>query len=101
MAGRFANRGSGVWSADCTLALDRDSSLSSDRIDVVLTSVGDDQIAVIKVVREVTGLGLRDAKDLVDRAPVTIKSGISIGEARNIATVLESAGATANVVAKE
>ncbi|MEW5947364.1 MAG: 50S ribosomal protein L7/L12 [bacterium] len=61
--------------------------------DVVITSVGDKKIPVIKVVRQVTDLGLKEAKDLVDSAPSTLKSGVSREEAQKIKALLEEAGA--------
>lgn len=65
-----------------------------DEFDVVLTTVGDKKINVIKVVRAITGLGLKEAKDLVDGAPNTIKEAASKAEAEGIKTQLEEAGAT-------
>ena len=65
-----------------------------DEFDVVLTAVGDKKINVIKVVRAITGLGLKEAKDMVDGAPNTIKEGASKDEAAGIKTQLEEAGAT-------
>jgi large subunit ribosomal protein L7/L12 len=62
--------------------------------DVVLTEVGGQKIQVIKVVRAVTGLGLKEAKDLVDSAPKPVKEGIAQDEADTIKTQLEEAGAT-------
>jgi large subunit ribosomal protein L7/L12 len=61
--------------------------------DVVLTSAGDKKIQVIKVVRAVTGLGLKEAKDLVDGAPNTVKEGAAKEEADSIKAQLEEAGA--------
>src|ERR1700733_4613126 len=61
--------------------------------DVVLTSVGDKKIEVLKVVREVTGLGLKEAKDLVDSAPKPVKEKIKKEEADQTKTKLEAAGA--------
>jgi large subunit ribosomal protein L7/L12 len=61
--------------------------------DVVLTGAGDKKIQVIKVVRAVTGLGLKEAKDLVDGAPNAVKEGIPQEEADQIKTQLEEAGA--------
>ena len=61
--------------------------------DVVLKSAGANKLAVIKVVREITGLGLKDAKDLVEGAPKTIKEGASKDDAENIKKQLEEAGA--------
>ena len=62
--------------------------------DVVLTAAGDKKIGVIKVVREVTGLGLKDAKDLVDNAPKAVKEGISKADAEALKAKLEEAGAS-------
>lgn len=61
--------------------------------DVVLTSIGQEKIKVIKVVREVTSLGLKDAKDLVDAAPKTVKEGVSKEEAEQIKAKLTEVGA--------
>ncbi len=62
--------------------------------DVILQAAGDKKINVIKVVRAHTGLGLKEAKDLVDSAPKTVKEGISKDEAEKIKKELEGAGAT-------
>ena len=62
--------------------------------DVVLTGAGANKLAVIKVVREVTGLGLKDAKDLVEGAPKTVKEGASKEDAEALKTKLTEAGAT-------
>ncbi|HKV09846.1 MAG TPA: 50S ribosomal protein L7/L12 [Thermoanaerobaculia bacterium] len=62
--------------------------------DVVLKSAGDKKINVIKVVREVTSLGLKEAKDLVESAPATVKEGISKDEAEAVKKKFEEAGAT-------
>lgn len=65
--------------------------------DVVLKSAGDKKINVIKVVREVTSLGLKEAKDLVESAPATVKEGISKDEAEAIKKKFEEAGATVDL----
>ena len=65
--------------------------------DVVLASFGAKKLDVIKVVREITGLGLKDAKDLVEGAPKPVKEGASKEEADNIKKALEEAGATVEV----
>jgi large subunit ribosomal protein L7/L12 len=62
--------------------------------DVVLTGAGDKKIQVIKVVRAITGLGLKEAKDLVDGAPNPVKEGVAKDEADSIVAQLEEAGAT-------
>ena len=61
--------------------------------DVVLTEAGEKKINVIKEVRAITGLGLKEAKDLVEGAPKTVKEGVSKDEAEKIKKVLEEAGA--------
>ena len=64
---------------------------------VVLTSAGDAKIGVIKVVREITGLGLKEAKDLVDQAPKPVKQGINREEAESVLKKLKDAGAGAEI----
>src|ERR671931_2952270 len=65
--------------------------------DVVLQGAGDKKIQVIKVVRAITGLGLKEAKDLVDNAPNAVKEGVAREEADSIKSQLEEAGATVEV----
>ena len=65
-----------------------------DEFDVVLASAGASKVKVIKVVREITGLGLKEAKEVVDGAPSTIKEGIEKAEAEAIKKSLEEVGAT-------
>ena len=65
--------------------------------DVVLKEVGSNKIAVIKVVRAATGLGLKEAKEIVDNAPKTLKEGISKEDAEKLAEELKGAGAVAEV----
>ena len=65
--------------------------------DVLLKEAGGKKIQVIKVVREITGLGLKEAKDLVDGAPQTVKAGVSKDEAAPIKAKLEEQGATVEV----
>ena len=65
-----------------------------DSFNVVLTSAGEKKIQVIKVVRTITELGLKEAKDLVEGAPKPIKEGVAKAEAEEIKTKLEEAGAT-------
>ncbi len=65
--------------------------------DVVLTSAGEKKINVIKVVREITGLGLKEAKELVDGAPGKVKEGVSKDEAEDVKKKLEEAGAAVEV----
>jgi large subunit ribosomal protein L7/L12 len=68
-----------------------------DEFTVVMKTVGDKKIQVIKVVREVTGLGLKEAKDLVEGAPKPVKTGVSKDEAASIKAKLEENGATAEI----
>jgi len=65
--------------------------------DVVLTSFGSSKVPVIKAVREITGLGLKEAKDLVEGAPANVKEGIEQGEADELKKKLEEVGATVEV----
>jgi large subunit ribosomal protein L7/L12 len=65
--------------------------------DVVMSGFGENKVAVIKVVRAVTGLGLKEAKDLVEGAPSTVKEGVKKDEAETIKKQLEEAGATATI----
>lgn len=83
MAGAAAAGGEAAPAADA----------EKDSYDVVLAEAGAEKIAVIKVVREVTGLGLKDAKALVDEAPKPVKEGASKDEANEIKEKLEAAGA--------
>lgn len=64
---------------------------------VELTAVGDGKVKVIKAVREATGLGLKEAKELVDGAPLAIKEGITKEEAESLKTLLEEAGASVEI----
>ena len=65
-----------------------------DEFDVVLAAAGAEKIKVIKVVREITGLGLKEAKDLVDGAPKTVKEAVPTAEANELKAKLEEVGAT-------
>ena len=65
--------------------------------DVVLTAAGDQKVGVIKVVRAITGLGLKEAKDMVDGAPKTVKEAVSKAEADDIAKQLTEAGAKVEI----
>ena len=68
-----------------------------DDFDVVLTSAGDQKVQVIKAVRAITGLGLKEAKDLVDGAPNTLKEGVAKADAEEMLKQLTEAGATAEL----
>ena len=65
--------------------------------DVILTGFGANKLNVIKVVRELTGLGLKDAKDMVEGAPKAVKEGVSKEEAESLKKTLEEAGATVEI----
>ena len=65
--------------------------------DVILANAGEKKLNVVKVVKEITGLGLKDAKDMVDGAPKTVKEGVSKEEAESIKKQLEEAGATVEI----
>ena len=70
-----------------------EAAAEKDEFDVELTEVGPNKVKVIKVVREVTGLGLKEAKEVVDGAPKVVKEGASKAEAEDIKTKLEAEGA--------
>ncbi len=86
MAAPVAAAAPAAGEADAAAAEEKDS------FDVILSSAGDKKIQVIKVVRELTGLGLKEAKDLVDGVPGTIKEGVSKADAQNMKAKLEEAG---------
>ena len=65
--------------------------------DVILASFGSNKLGVIKAIREITGLGLKDAKDLVEGAPKTVKEGVSKDEAEKVKAALTEAGATVEI----
>lgn len=71
-----------------------DAGAAKDSFDVELTSAGDKKVAVIKVVREITGEGLKEAKAIVDGAPSVLKEGVAVAEAEEIKAKLEEAGAS-------
>lgn len=64
-----------------------------DAFDVILAAAGDNKVGVIKAVRQVTSLGLKEAKDLVESAPATVKEAVAKADAQNMKKVLEEAGA--------
>ena len=73
------------------------AAVEQTEFDVVLTGAGSQKIQVIKVVREATGLGLKEAKDLVEGAPSTVKEGVSKADAEKIKKQLEDGGAQVEV----
>ena len=74
-----------------------DAAEEKDEFDVVLSATGDQKVQVIKAVRAITGLGLKEAKDLVDGAPNTLKEGVKKEEAEEMLKQLSEAGATAEL----
>ena len=70
-----------------------DAAEEKSEFDVVLTAAGGSKLAVVKLVKEITGLGLKDAKDIVDSAPKAVKEGVPKDEAESIKKQLEEAGA--------
>lgn len=70
------------------------AAAEKDEFDVVMTGFGDNKVAVIKAVRGITGLGLKEAKDMVEGAPATVKEGANKDEAEEAKKALEEAGAT-------
>ena len=76
------------------VANDGDAAEAKDEFDIELTNVGDKKINIIKIVRTITGLGLKEAKDLVDGAPSKIKESVAKAEADDFKKQLEEAGAT-------
>ena len=76
---------------------DAPAAEEKDSFDVVLSAAGDQKVQVIKAVRAITGLGLKEAKDLVDGAPNTLKEGVKKEEAEEMVKQLSEAGATAEL----
>ena len=87
----FAGAGAAAGAAAAGAA---DAGAAKDSFDVELTSAGDKKVGVIKVVREITGEGLKEAKAIVDGAPSVIKEGVAAAEAEEIKAKLEEAGAS-------
>ena len=83
-----------VAAAGAAAGGDAGGAAEKDEFDVVLASFGDKKINVIKEVRAITGLGLKEAKDLVEGAPKPVKEGVAKDEAEEIKKKLEEAGAT-------
>ena len=71
-----------------------EAAAAKDSFDIELTAAGDKKVGVIKAVREITGLGLKEAKELVAGAPTVLKEGVAAAEAEEIKTKLEEAGAS-------
>lgn len=86
-----------VAAAPAAAGDDAGEAAAQTEFDVVLASFGEKKVAVIKVVRTVTGLGLKDAKDMVESAPTSVKEGATKDEAEDIKKQLEEAGATVEI----
>ena len=89
--------GGGVMMAAPAAAAGAEAPAKKTEFDVVLTGFGDQKIGVIKVVRAATGLGLKEAKDLVEGVPKPLKTGISEDDAKKLKAEIEQAGGTAEV----
>jgi len=87
----------GAVAAAGAAAAPAEEEVEKTEFDVILTSVGQEKIKVIKVVREVTGLGLKEAKELVDSAPKPVKEGIPKEDAEKLAEALKAVGAEVEV----
>ena len=83
-----------VAAAPAAAAAGGEAAEEKDEFDVVMTSFGDNKVSVIKAVRGITGAGLKDAKEMVEGVPATIKEGASKSEAEDVKKQLEEAGAT-------
>ena len=92
-SGRRGGRPGGRWGGGAAAAASEEQS----EFDAVLTEVGANKILVIKAVRELTGLGLKEAKDLVDAAPKAVKEGVAKEEAEQVKEKLAEAGATVEI----
>ena len=86
-----------VMVAGAAAAADAPAAATKDSWDVVLTGAGETKMAVIKAVKEITGLGLKESKEIVDNIPKAVKEGVSESEADEIKKKLEEAGATVEV----
>ncbi len=83
-----------VAAAPAAAAAGGEAAAEKDEFDVVMTSFGDNKVSVIKAVRAITGLGLKEAKEMVESAPSAIKEGASKSEAEEVKKQLEEAGAS-------
>lgn len=83
-----------VAAAPVAAAGEAGAAAEKDEFDVVMSSFGSNKVSVIKVVRAITGLGLKEAKDMVEGAPSTVKEGATKDEAEDVKKQLEEAGAT-------
>ena len=94
MEEKFGVSAASVAAAPAAAAAPADAAEEQSEFTIKMSSFGANKVAVIKVVRAVTGLGLKDAKDMVEGAPITVKEGVSKQEADDAKKQLEEAGAT-------
>tara|TARA_R110001599_G_C12179674_1_gene653958 strand:+ start:266 stop:640 length:375 start_codon:yes stop_codon:yes gene_type:complete len=94
MEEKFGVSAAAAVAAAAPVAAAAEAAEEKTEFDIVLTAVGEKKVNVIKVVRTITGLGLKEAKDLVDGAPSTLKEGVAKADAEAAKKELEEAGAT-------
>jgi large subunit ribosomal protein L7/L12 len=94
MEEKFGVSAAAAAAAPVAAAADAGAAEEQSEFDVVLTSFGEKKVAVIKAVRGITGLGLKEAKDMVESAPAPIKEGVDKAEAEDVKKQLEEAGAS-------
>jgi large subunit ribosomal protein L7/L12 len=94
MEEKFGVSAAAVAAAPVAAADAGEAAVEKDEFDVMMTSFGEKKVAVIKAVRSITGLGLKQAKDTVESVPVAIKEGVSKAEAEEVQKQLEEAGAS-------
>ena len=94
MEEKFGVSAASVAAAPAAAAAPAEAAEEQSQFTIKMSSFGANKVAVIKVVRAVTGLGLKDAKDMVEGAPITVKEGVSKQEADDAKKQLEEAGAT-------
>ncbi|RUM85454.1 MAG: 50S ribosomal protein L7/L12 [Candidatus Thioglobus sp.] len=94
MEEKFGVSAAAAAAAPVAAAADAGAAEEQSEFDVVLTSFGEKKVAVIKAVRGITGLGLKEAKDMVEAAPAPIKEGVDKAEAEDVKKQLEEAGAS-------
>jgi large subunit ribosomal protein L7/L12 len=97
MEEKFGVSAASVAAAPAAAAAPAEAAEEQSEFTIKMSSFGANKVAVIKVVRAVTGLGLKDAKDMVEGAPITVKEGVSKQEADDAKKQLEEAGATAEL----
>ena len=94
MEEKFGVSAAAAVAAAPAAAAGEEAAAEKDEFDVVMSSFGDNKVAVIKAVRAITGLGLKEAKDMVEGAPTTVKEAAAKDEAEEVKKQLEEAGAS-------